>query len=399
MDIKHPGQENVLSDAVFSRLKSLTLNIPLENLARPLGRFISPTPILEDLSITVADSGDYLPILKTGDFFTLSKLHLNGVAPNLASLPIPHLRILHLENLPNNPRMPDLLRFLERAPWLEELVLVNAGPEGDSEPPERVASLRALRNLTLRGTVTKAKLLQHLALPASVDIHLAGRFNQRSGGLMEEFLPPSLNNLPVTSTFTSLSIRNTSRFLCDLQLSGQGGKLNITIKNESLRGVLAHDQFAPPAANLCLQRLTPLALDTVTHLTLRRDHWGALAFPDTAGFREFLHQLPSLQSVALVHCDFRSISALDPVAVVLPFFRSLTICVAPETTIDFNLLCLIAESKLASRNPLEKVKFVFSSATRVMVVESEMDRLKQCVQVVEVEEVDEIPNVFQHSEM
>jgi len=216
MNIKHQGQEDVLSDAVFFRLKSLTLNLPMVNLTRPLGRLISPTPTPEDLSVSVADSGDYPPILKTGDFFMLSKLHLDGVSPNLAYLPIPHLRILHLENLQNNPRMPDLLRFLERAPWLEELALVNAGPDVDREPPERVVSLRALQTLTLHGTVIKAKLLQHLAIPASANIHLMGRFNQRLDGVMEEFLPLCLDNLPGTSNFTSVSITSTSRSSCDM---------------------------------------------------------------------------------------------------------------------------------------------------------------------------------------
>ena len=353
--------------------------------------------MLEDLSITTADSGDYLPVLKTGDFFMLSKLHLDGVSPNLTCLPIPHLRVLHLENLQNNPRMPDLLRFLERAPWLEELVLVNAGPDGDREPPERVVSLRALRTLTLYGTVTKAKILQHLALPPSTDIHLMGRFNQRLEGLMEEFLPPCLDNLPIMSSFTSLSITCTSRSSCDMQFSGQDGKLSITVKNENLRGMLAHGQLAPPTANLCLQPLTPLVLDTVTHLTLRRDPWGQQAFPEVAGLREFLHQLPSLQSIDLVHCDFSSIRALDPVALDLPFFRSLNIYVAPETKIDLNLLSHVAKSKSSLHTPLEKVKFVFSSATQATAfMESEMGRLNECVQAVEVEGVDEnnIPSAF-----
>lgn len=396
MNIKHPGQEDVLSDAVLFRLKTLTLSLPMVNLAKPIGRLISPAPMLEDLSITVTDSGDYLPILKTGDFFMLSRLHLDGVSPNLLLLPIPHLRILHLENLHNNPRMPDLLQFLERAPWLEELLLVNAGPEGDREPPERVVSLHALRTLTLHGFITKAKLLQHLALPASTNINLMGRFNQRHDGFMEEFLPPHLDNLPITSNFTSLSITSTSRSSCDMEFSGQGGKLSITVKNENLRGLLAHGQSAPATANLCLQRLAPLVLDTITHLTLRRDPWGQQAFPEISGFREFLHQLPSLQSIDLVHCDFNSIRALHPVGVNLPFFRSLTIHVAPETKIDLDLLSHIAKSKSLLRSPLERVKFVFRSAARVIFMESEMDRLKENVQVVEVEEVDEnnIPGVF-----
>ena len=396
MDIKHPGQEGVLSDAVFFRLKSLTLNLPMANLTKPLGRLISPTPMLEDLSITMADSGEYLPTLKTGDFFMLSKLHLDGVSPNLACLPIPHLRILHLENLQKNPRMPELLRFLERAPWLEELALVNAGPDVDNEPPERVISLRALRILTLHGNVTKPKVLQHLALPASADIHLMGRFNQRLDGVMNEFLPPCLDNLPGTSNFTSINITSTSRSSCNIQFSGRDGKLSVTVKNENLRGMLAHGQLAPPTANLCLQRLTPLVLDTVTHLTLRRDPWGQQAFPETAGFREFLHQFPSLQSIDLVYCDFNCVRALHPVAVDLPFFRSLTIYVAPETKLDLSLLSDIANSKSSLRSPLEKVKFVFSYAARTMFMESEMDRLRESVQVVEVEEVDEnnIPRAF-----
>jgi hypothetical protein len=260
VEIKHPGQEGVLSDAVLFRLKSLTLSLPVTNLTKPLGRLISPTPMLEEVSITLADSGDHLPVIKTGDFFMLSKLHLDGVYANFACLPAPHLTILHLENLQNNPRMPDLLQFLKSTPWLERMVLVNSGPEGDREPSEQVVRLMSLRALTLRGTVAKAKLLQHLAIPASADINLVGRFNQRLDGVMEEFLPPCLDNLPVTSNFTSLSITSTSRSSCDINLSGNQGKLSVTVKNEHHRGMLGHGPLRPPTANLCLQRLTPLVL-------------------------------------------------------------------------------------------------------------------------------------------
>ena len=179
-----------------------------------------------------------------------------------------------------------------------------------------------------------------------------------------------------------------------MRFSGQDGKLNITVKNDNSRGMLG--QLVPPTANLCLQSLTPLVLDTVTHLTLRRDPWGKQPFPETSSFREFLHQFPSLQSIDFVHCDFNSIGALNPVGVDLPLLRSLAIHVAPETKIDLDLLSHIAKSKSSLGSPLEKVKFVFGSATRVIFVESEMDRLKENVQVVEIEGVDEngIPSVF-----
>ena len=59
--------------------------------------------------------------------------------------------------------------------------------------------------------------------------------------------------------------------------------------------------------------------------------WGQQAFPETAGFREFLHQLLSLQSIDLVHCDFNCVRSLNSIAVDLPFFCWLTIYVAPET--------------------------------------------------------------------
>jgi len=80
---------------------------------------------------------------------------------------------------------------------------------------------------------------------------------------------------------------------------------------------------------------------------------------------------------------------LYPVGVDLPFLRLLTIYVAPGAKIDLDLLSHIAKSRSGLGTPLEKVKFVFGPATRVMFMESEMDRLKEHVQAVEVEEVDE----------
>lgn len=389
VEIIHPDQESVLSDMVLFKLKSLTLNLRMVDLSRPLGKLASPTPMLEELSITSTNPGDYFPALKTGDFFALSNLHLDGVSANFMHLPMPHLTVLHLENSQSSPRLLDFLQFLEHTPWLEQLVLVNTGPEGGGEPPERVVRLASLRALTLRGTVAKAKLLRHLSVPASADIDLMGRFNQRLDGFMEEFLPPCLENLPITSTFTSLSIASTSQSSCAIEFSGDAGELNVTVKNETYRGMLGHGRSTPPTANLCLQPLTPLILDTVTHLNLRRDPLGPEAFPEICTFREFLRQLPSLQSIDFVHCDFRGLRALDPVGVNLPFFHSLNIYVAPDAKIDLDLLSYIAKSKSLLECPLERVRFVFGSATRIMFMESEMDRLKEHVQMVEVEEVDE----------
>ena len=388
LEIKHPGQEDVISDAVFFRLKSLTLDLPMINLTRPLENLVSPIPMLEELSITLANSGDYLPVLRTGDFFALSKLHLDCVTPNLLGLHTPNLTILHLENLQKHLRMPDLLQFLEHTPWLEQLALVNTGPEGSREPPERVVALRSLQVLTLHGTVAKAKLLQHLDVPASADINLTGsfNFNQRLNGLMEEFLPPCPDNLPVTSNFTSLTITSTSSSSCDMVFSGNEGKLSITVKDGNGRGVLGHGQSSPPIANLCLQHFTPLVLDTVTNLTVRCDPWGQQTFPETSAFREFLHQLPSIRSVDLVHCDSDSIRAFDPVGVNLPFFRSLNIYVAPNAKIDLEDLSHLVKSRSLLQCPLERVKFVFRSATRITFTESEMGRLREHVQVVEVDE-------------
>jgi hypothetical protein len=390
IEIKHPGQENVLSDVILFRLKSLTLNLPMKNLTKPLGKLVSPTPVLKELDITSSNSGGYFPTLKTGDFFMLSRLHLDGVATNFASLPIPNLTVLRLENSRNIPRLHDFLQFLERTPWLEELVLINTGPEGGRESSERVVKLRSLRGLTLHGTVAKAKLLQHLFIPASADINLMGRFNQRLDGFMEEFLPPSLENLPVTSNFTSVSITSTSGLSCDMEFSGNEGKLSVAVKNEIYRGIPGMPGRSPPAAVLCLRDLTPLVLDTVTHFAFRRDPgWGPQAFPEPSALREFLYQLPSLQSIDLVHCDFNLLTALNPVGVRLPFFHSLSIYVDPDAKIDFYPLSHLVKSKSSLNCPLDRLNlFVVGPTTRVVFKRSELDRLKQHIRVVEVEEVD-----------
>jgi hypothetical protein len=123
-------------------------------------------------------------------------------------------------------------------------------------------------------------------------------------------------------------------------------------------------------------------------LTIRRDPWGQQAFPEISAFREFLHQLPSLQSIDLVHCDFNNIHALNPVGVNLPFFRFLSIYVAPDAEVQLDLLSHLAKSKALVQCPLERVKFVFGSAPRVMFSDSEMNGLKEHVQMVEVEAVD-----------
>lgn len=388
MEIKHPGEESVLSDTVLSRLKSLTLDLPTTNLAKPLRSLVCPTPMLQDLTITSSDPGSYLPVLNTGDFFSLTQLHLDGVAAHFTHLPIPNLKALHVKNTGGTPLLRGFLQFLKRTPWLEELVLVNTGPEGGDEPLERVVRLRSLRALTLHGTVAKGNLLQYLSVPASADINLMGCFNRNLDGFMDQFLPPSLENLPVTSSFTSLTVTSTSRSWCHMGFSSNEGKLSINIKSEPSRYLqFGNGQLTPPTAGRCLQRLTPLVLDTVTHLTIRRGPWEPQVFPEPSALREFLHQLPSLQTIDLVCCHLSSLTALDPAGVRLPFFHTLNLYLAPDAVIDLFPLSHLAKSKLSLKCPLEKVKLVFGSPTRFK--GSEMGRLKQHIRVVEVEEVND----------
>ena len=401
LEIKHPGQEGVFSDVVLSRAKSLTIDLPVTSLKKTLARLVSPTPALEELSITLTDSSvdsfsiadtggfvDSFSIADTGGFVMLSKLHLKGVHSNLFHLLIPRLATLHLENLRNSPRMPDLLRFLRHTPWLERLVLVKVGPRKDEGFLGPVVSLGLLRTLTLHGTVAKANLLRHLVIPASANINLMGHFEYGLEGFMEELLPPSLQHLPVTSSFTSLSIKKLLLYSCVIKLSGNDGSLNTTVtESVKLERFPGRVNLTSSTAGLCFQRLTPLVLNTVTHLAIQSDPQDEHIFPDPSLFHDFLHQLPSLQSICLVHCDFNSIRAFDPVEVNLPSFSSLDIHVAPDRKIDLGLLSDIAKSKLSLQCPLERVKLV--SSTAIAFDKSEMVRLREHVQVVEVREVNE----------
>ena len=389
MEIKDPIEENVLSDAVLFRLKSLTLDLPTTNLARPLEGLISSTPMLEELSITDSSysRGDP-PVLKTKDFLMLSKLHLDRVSANFAHLSVPHLTVLHLENSENNPCLPDLLQLLEHTPRLEQLVLVDAGPEEGIEPPERVVPLRSLRSLTLHGPVANSKLLQYLSVPASADINLMNFFDYVPDGFMEEFLPTCLDNLPVTLNFTSLSITSESRCSCAIEFSGNEGKLGIALFEDSGAGPFRRARSGPPLAGRCLQRFTPLALDTVTHLTLQHNYSGSHPFPVASALCELLHQLPSLQSIDLIRCDPDAVSALNSHGVNLPSFRSLNVHVAPGAEPNLNLLSRVAKSISLQQYPLERVKLVFALATQATLKKSEMGRLERHVQVVEVVDAD-----------
>ena len=105
-------------------------------------------------------------------------------------------------------------------------------------------------------------------------------------------------------------------------------------------------------------------------------------------FHEFLHQVPSLQSIDLVHWGFDSTGALHPVSVHLPLFRSPTRYVPPHAKVDLDLLSHVAQSRPSLNTPSEKVKLVFNNVTWLVFIEPEADHLSEHVQVVGVEAID-----------
>lgn len=168
-----------------------------------------PAPKLKALSIVLnlgKDESQTLPILFDGVIPSLEQLTL----ANFATWPGNNFgpKLTHLCLLDQHPRgrmvMDEFLDFLESAPGLQELVLVDAGPSsgpGGSEVtslPPRAVSLDRLHTLQLGnwpGPESVASFLSHLALPASSCVHVWAERLSHADEALSMALPANMARL------------------------------------------------------------------------------------------------------------------------------------------------------------------------------------------------------------
>ena len=280
------------------------------SLRRPFGGLVSPTLTLKDISITAIHSGDYphLPPHHALDNFALRK---------------PPEQPAHA----GSPPVPRARSF------------VGGTFVGQCRSRRQRASRAGCKaTLTARlGSPRHHRQSQHLALPASVDSNLMSCFNQHLDGLVGEYLPPCLDSLKPHLA------KHDEHLQVFLPHEAFWSRTRQTEHHRQKRESQGYARSRPIDVSHC-EPLPPAHHPVGPGYRHPPDPPTRLS-GTTPAFREVLHQLPCLQPIDLVHCDFKSISAYSSAGVDLSCFRSLNIYVTPDAKINLGSLSRIVKSR------------------------------------------------------
>ena len=176
------------------RLRSLT--ICTDAIPDALRHCRCRAPLLEVIDVTspgqILDSA-----LFDGDLSSLHELSLAGVTTDLPWTNMANLGILNLSFPPRHKvTVARLLDFLESAPLLHTIVMVDSIPNSSDSPPGRVVSLRRLNTLTIYADPVHS-ILNHLCIPTDASPMVWTTFRGETSPLLY-YLPetsPSISNL------------------------------------------------------------------------------------------------------------------------------------------------------------------------------------------------------------
>ena len=173
------------------RFRSLT--ICTDAIPDALRHFRCRAPLLQDLVIDV---------LFDGDLSSLHELSLVGVTTDLPWTNMANLGILNLSFPPRHTvTVTRLLDFLESAPLLHTIDMVDSIPNSSDSPPGRVVSLRRLNTLTIYADPVHS-ILNHLCIPTGASLMVWTTFRGEASPLLYYLLEP----LPTSAT-SGISLR------------------------------------------------------------------------------------------------------------------------------------------------------------------------------------------------
>ena len=191
------------------RFKSFTMNITgPSDFSQGLNRhFALPAPLLKEL--TIQFNCHPAPVLDTalfdGDLSSLQTLNLGGVITHLPWKNLWNLTTFKLRCVPDSGiTVTRLLNFIESAPRLQDIRLRHSIPKSNSSPGW-VVSPPHLKNLTIFADLAHSNLLNHLSIPAGVQLFLHFKSSGDKSPL-PDLLPQGVRNLKNLFRITAVNI-------------------------------------------------------------------------------------------------------------------------------------------------------------------------------------------------
>ena len=294
----------------ISRLKSLSI-VGTEDLLQNLTQHISRSaPLLGNLTIQLnCDPGPTLNIeLFNGDLSSLHTLSLAGVGTHLPWKNLSNLTTFKLFQVPEgHVSIAQLLNFFESAYRLRSVTLSHSIATLSDAPPERVMSLRHLKNLTIiADPPVHSILLDHLIIQTQVWLTLKFKVNG-NGPPVRDFLPKELGNLKNINSVTLVNLYFGGSWRSVL-LGVDSGRLHIDGRWGGLGDAASFD-----LDRQVFQSLNHFTLSGVQQLVVTKFKPPTVGgVENSAPYLVLLH-MNALHTLTLVQCNnLPFILALDP---------------------------------------------------------------------------------------
>lgn len=302
----------LLAAAHINRLRSLTVCGSSGILPDLEKHFSCPAPLLRKLKINFDFDRSRAPsfpmTLFNGDLSGLRDLSLVGLTTNLPWRNLANLTCFKLSHFPatvDPPFVTRLLDFLESAPLLSEIYLLQSIPISSNAPPERLISLPHLTNLTTISQLTQSALLNHLSIPKGALLVVEFGFSGTNSPIPDN-LPKTLNNLNNLSHITeiNMSLDTTEKAV---RLRGPSGELQMygTWTAGNLSSHVLERRFFRSLDKFNLSKVRSLVLTKFTAPS-------ANEIQKTSVFQTLL-LMKDLRTLTLIKCNnLAFIRALDP---------------------------------------------------------------------------------------
>ena len=267
--------------------------------------FCCTAPILEDLVIdTISPDAQILDhTLFDGNLSSLRELSLVGVATHLPWTNMANLKVFHL-SCPEGHEvtLTQLLDFLESAPLLHTVEIVDSIPSSSDAPPERILLLHHLSTLSITADSVRP-ILNHLYIPIGASLRVWTVFSDEEPPL-RGYLPEGSPNIRNLSHITAINLCFHSEDKC-AQLSGPSGTFRLVAHSENPTWSTTDHRI--------LHSLSPCILSTTQRLTISDyKHHYATKVEESPVFHT-LSSMENLQTLLLSECNNRPfIFALDP---------------------------------------------------------------------------------------
>ncbi|KAF9651511.1 hypothetical protein BDM02DRAFT_3110625, partial [Thelephora ganbajun] len=332
----------------------------------------SPAPNLKTLVIAPRSaSWQYLPTIFKGDLPGLRRFTVERATFDLTQFRTPNLTHLSLQYTAHGePVMADLLEFLEQTPLLENLMIVAAGPlsddAGSHDDLDRVVHLPHLNQLEFVGRSARSGIISHLSLPAGVDVTLRADVMSSQDGITEQFLPSSLEHIPMARNVTAINFSITTSDICSLRYIGPNGTIYITASNAEAIEDVEDGSFSYEA----IRSFQPISTAEVEKILFDgfQGHVSQHEVSDAPHFIAF-RTMENLRSITLVDCSsqlFIAVLQITEPETICPSLQKLTIYLSPEDPFSVTKL----EGLLATRKehgvPLN---------TLILIAEDEHERI------------------------